>query len=331
MNGSQKAAALLVQLGTTRAAKVLRNMTEVEVIELMTQVAALPQLDDDTVDSVVQDFSLGLAASRSISQGGLDQARALLTERLGARQAESVLEQLGAGLAGNPLKFLDSVDPQQIAAFVGEEHPQLVSVIIAHLPLDSAAAVLGEFEAARGADIAARVANMGRISPDVLNQTADLVRRKLAALLSNEQAFATGGVDALVGILNHSDRATEKRIIGDLELQDPALAERVRAQLFVFDDIGGIDDRTMQRILRNVVPGDLAVALKTASADVRNKFLANMSERAAVDVRDEMDTMGPVRVSTVEAAQTGIVRVIRELEAAGEVTLARGNNDDPMV
>ena len=255
MNGSQKAAALLVQLGTTRAAKVLRNMTEVEVIELMTQVAALPQLDDDTVDSVVQDFSLGLAATRSISQGGMEQARALLTERLGARQAESVLEQLGAGLAGNPLKFLDSVDPQQIAAFVGDEHPQLVAVIVAHLPLDSAAAVLGEFDAARGADIAARVANMGRISPDVLNQTGDLVRRKLAALLSNEQAFATGGVDALVGILNHSDRATEKRIIGDLELQDPALAERVRAQLFVFDDIGGIDDRTMQRILRNVVPG----------------------------------------------------------------------------
>jgi flagellar motor switch protein FliG len=331
MNGSQKAAALLVQLGTTRAAKVLRSMTEVEVIELMTQVAALPQLDDDTVDSVVQDFSLGLAAARSISQGGMEQARALLTERLGVRQAESVLEQLGAGLAGNPLKFLDSVDPQQIAAFVGDEHQQLVAVIIAHLPLDSAAAVLGEFEASRGADIAARVANMGRISPDVLNQTADLVRRKLAALLSNEQAFATGGVDALVGILNHSDRATEKRIIGDLELQDPALAERVRAQLFVFDDIGSIDDRTMQRILRNVVPGDLAVALKTASPDVRAKFLANMSERAAVDVRDEMDTMGPVRVSTVEAAQTGIVRVIRELEAAGEVTLSRGNNDDPMV
>jgi len=172
---------------------------------------------------------------------------------------------------------------------------------------------------------------MGRISPDVLNQTADLVRRKLAALLSNEQAFSTGGVDALVGILNHSDRATEKRIIGDLELQDPALAERVRAQLFVFDDIGMIDDRTMQRILRNVVPGDLAVALKTASSEVKNKFLANMSERAAIDVRDEMETMGPVRVSTVEAAQTGIVRVIRELEAAGEITLARGDNDDPMV
>src|SRR5256714_1860768 len=156
MNGSQKAAALLVQLGTTRAAKVLRSMTEVEVIELMSQVAALPQLDDGVVDSVVQDFSLGLAASRSISQGGMDQAPALLTERLGARQADAVLEQLGAGLAGNPLKFLDSVDPQQIAAFVGDEHPQLVAVIVAHLPLDSAAAVLGEFEASRGADIAAR-------------------------------------------------------------------------------------------------------------------------------------------------------------------------------
>jgi flagellar motor switch protein FliG len=331
MNGTQRAATLLVQLGTARAAKVLRTMSESEVVELMTQVAGLPPLDDVTVDKVVQDFALTLAASRSITQGGMDQARALLTERLGARQAEAIIEQLGAGFVGNPLKFLDTVDPQQIAAFVGDEHPQLVSVIVAHLPLDSAAAVLGEFDASRGADIAARVANMGRISPDVLNQTADLVRRKVAALLSNEQAFATGGVDALVGILNHSDRTTEKRIIGDLELQDPALAERVRAQLFVFDDIAGIDDRTMQRILRNVVPGDLAVALKTASNDVRSKFLANMSERASIDVKEEMETMGPVRVSTVEAAQTGIVRVIRELEAAGDITLARGDNDDPMV
>ncbi len=217
----------------------------------------------------------------------------------------------------------------QIASFMGDEHPQLIALVLSHLPPDSAAQVIASLEESMRTDVARRIATMDRISPDVVQQVAEFLEQKLAAVLragvtgGNEM----GGLSSIVAILNQTERASEQQILAELEQSDPELAEQIRNEMFVFDDVASLDDRTLQQILRNVVPKDLAVALKTVPESVRDKFLRNVSERAAQDVLEEIDLLGPTRISQVEAAQSAIVKTVRELEASGEIVLARGDDE----
>jgi flagellar motor switch protein FliG len=328
LTGRQKAAALLAQLGTERATKVLKSMTEMEVVELMEEMAQLPPLEPDVVKEIVNEFTQRAVALLTVGQGGVDAARKLLRERLGSARAEEILAQIAAASMVQPLSFLQRIEPLQVAGFLADEHPQTIAMVLAHLPPDYAAAVLRDLDPSLHADVAQRIAKLGRISPEVVEQVAQVLERKLSTVVrSGGAALRVGGVQGLVGILNNSERSAERQILGELEQIDPELAEEVRSQMFVFDDVVQLDDRTLQRVLRHIVPKDLALALKGVDDSVRQKFLRNMSERAAEDLLEEIEILGPTRLSTVEAAQSAVVRTVRELEAQGEITLNRGDDE----
>jgi len=331
LTGSQKAAVVLAQLDTNRATKVLRAMSEQEVVDLMSTMATLPTLAVDEVRRVLNEFHLHASAAVQVGQGGVDVARKLLRERLGSAKTEEILDQFVEAGYSHPMAFLHRIDPQRIASFIGNEHPQLIALVLSHLPADSAAQVIANLEESTRPDVARRIATMEQVSPDVVRQVADFMEQKLAAVLkaggAGPASAEAGGLSSIVAILNQTERASEQQILAELEASDPELAERIRNEMFVFDDIASLDDRTLQQVLRNVVPKDLAVALKPVSDEIRDKFLRNVSERAAQDVLEEVELLGPTRVSQVEAAQSAIVKVVRELEASGEIVLARGDDE----
>jgi flagellar motor switch protein FliG len=328
LTGPQKAATVLAQMDMHRAALALKSMSESEVVMLMTEMAKLPQLDASVVSDVIGEFLEGVSGMVAVQQGGAETARALLKERLGADRADEVMEQFYGGVDG-PLMLLHKLDPLQVNTFLAEEHPQTIAVILVHLNSDHAAEILGRMEEKLRVDVADRIATMGRIDPQVVQDIAAVFERKFATLLQpgSVTRMAAGGIPALVSILNNVDRASEKLILTELDALDPEVAEKIRNQLFVFDDVVALDDRTLQRVLRNVVPKDLAVALKGVDDSVRDKFLRNVSERASEDLLEEIEMLGPTRLSTVETAQMQLVKTVREMEEAGEIVLMRGDDD----
>lgn len=329
LTGSQRAAIVLAQLDEARAAKVLRSMSEIDVVEIMGAMVTLPALDADDVKAVLHDFTSQAENFIRVSQGGVDVARKLLRERLGGDRADEVIEDLVEERETHPLVFLSRIDVRQVGNLVSEEHPQTIAVVLAHLPAEAAAQLLAEMDDATRVDIVRRLATMGRISPMAIRHLADVLEQKAASLLrsGSSSASAVGGMDPTVAILNLTDRFTEKQILTKLEEDDPGLAESIRNQMFVFDDVVSLDDRSLQMILRHVVPKDLAVALKSAGDEIRDRFVRNMSERAAADLLEEIEVLGPTRVSQVEAAQSAIVKIVRDLEASGDIILARGDDE----
>ncbi|KJF16564.1 flagellar motor switch protein FliG [Acidithrix ferrooxidans] len=329
LTGTQRAAIVLVQLGRDVAGRILRSMSETEAISLTLEIARLPKIENDLNRQIADDFINSLAGIRNLTQGGVDTARDFLASRIGAQAAEEILDEFSGSQANNPVSFLAHVDAGQTASYLQDEHPQIVAVILSFLSPDTAAAILSALPDVSRADIARRIANMERVDPEVLELAASVLQRKLAGLAKAGQTSSRGGVSAVVEMLNRAEQNTEKRILSDLDAMDPELADRIRTQMFVFEDVMNLDDRTLQRILRQVVPKDLAVALKGVPNDMREKVLKNMSERAAGDLVDEIETLGAMRVSAVEAAQSAVVRVVRELESAGEIVLTR--NDEEMI
>jgi flagellar motor switch protein FliG len=329
MTGRQRAAVVIAQLDRSRAAKLLASMSEIDVVEIMAAMVSLPPLDANAVKEVLREFSDQAEYFLNVSQGGVDVARKLLAERLGGPRADEVLENLIEERESHPLSFLHRIDVRQIANLIGDEHPQTVAVVLAHLPAGSSAQLLSEMPEEVRVDIVRRLATMGRISPAAIRSLADVLEQKAAALLRGgySSASAVGGMSPTVAILNLTDRATEKQILAELEENDPALADSIRNQMFVFDDLATLDDRSLQLVLRHVVPKDLAIALKAASDDIKERFVHNMSERAVADLMEEMEVLGPTRVSQVETAQAAIVKIVRELEAAGDIILARGDDE----
>lgn len=327
LTGTQKAAAVLVQLGTSLAARVLRQMSESEAVALTLEIAKLPSLDKETITEVMAEFVDSVIALKTVGQGGVDTAKEILAARLGDREAEEILAQFTGQSVSNPLAFLDHVEPFQLVSFLSSEHPQSVAIILANVPPDLAAQVLAAMPEEPRAEVTRRIALLSRVDPVVVEQAASVLQRKLAGLTKQGPVALRSGLATVVEILNNVDQSTERRILSDLDSLDSELADRIREQMFVFEDIVVLDDRTLQRILRQVSPKDLAVALKGVSTELVNRIMANISERAAEDLAEEIELLGPVRLSTVEAAQAQILRAVRELEAAGEITIARSDEE----
>lgn len=329
LTGQQKAAVVLAQVDPNRATKVLRALSESDVMEIMAALATLPPLTSDSVRAVLAEFTEQAVALMHVTQGGVEVARGLLKERFGAARADELITQFTAAQQTHPLSFLHRIDPHQMAGFLADEHPQTIAVVLTHLPADHAAQVLMRLDPNLRADVSRRIATMERIAPEVIQHLADVLEGKLAIVLRSGIVGSSevGGLPGIVAILNQTDRSSEKQILADLESTDPELAEEIRNEMFVFDDVANLDDRSLQLVLRNVQPKDLAVALKGVAEDVREKFRRNMSERAAQDLAEDIELLGPTRVSVVEEAQQGIVRVVRELEAAGEIVLSRAADE----
>ena len=326
--GVRKAAVLLMQMGVDRSAQVLRALKDSEVEELMTEIARLEEVDAETVDGVLEEFSDLVTARRYYVQGGLPYAEEVLVATLGPERAKELLARLSASITEMPFEFLARVDPRLILSFLREEHPQTIALVLAHMPAARAAMVLSGLSEELQAQIAHRLAVMDRTSPDIVRQVEAQLERHLASVLQQSDYSNVGGLKPLVEIINNSDRSTERLILEGLERLNPVLAEEVRARMFMFEDIVKLDDRAVQLVLRQVDSKELATALKGVRQDVKDKIMTNMSERASAALADEIEVMGPVRVKQVEEAQAQIVRQIRALEEAGQIIISRGASDE---
>lgn len=329
-SGKQKAAVLLISLGPEVSAEVFKHLNEDEIEQLTLEIANLQRVDNDQKEDILKEFHQICLAQDYISQGGIGYAKDVLEKALGQNEAVDIINRLTANLQVRPFDFARKADPNQIFNFIQNEHPQTIAMVLSYLESEQAAQILSNMPEERQADIARRIAVMDRTSPDVISQVEHVLEQKLSATVSEDYTHA-GGITAIVNVLNGVDRSTERTILDELEVKDPELAEEIKKRMFIFEDIVKLDNRSIQRIIRDVENADLRLALKVASEEVQDVVFRNMSKRMAQAFQEEMEYMGPVRLRDVEEAQTRIVSTIRRLEEEGEIVVARGGGDDIIV
>lgn len=328
LTGTQKAALLLIQIGKEQAARVMAMLDETEIEELTTEIARLERVDPETANSVIEEFHEAAMGTSFTGRGGLSVAQALLEASVGRDRAAGMLERLATSLQGQPFEFLQYADARQVISLLSGEHPQTVALVLAHLRPDHASAIMTGLPPAVQAEVAHRIALMERASPDVVTVVAENLQRKASAVLTPQEMSAVGGVQPLVEIINRADPTTEKLILEGLEARDQSLAEEVRSRMFVFGDITLLEERAIQLVLRGVEMGQLAVALKGADEEVRDKIMRNLSERARENLEEEIELLGPVRLSMVEDARAQVVQAIRKLEESGQIVIRREGEDE---
>lgn len=330
LTGKQKAAILLIALGPELSAQVLKKMKEEEVEKLTFEIANLRKVSREYTEQVLREFHQLCIAKEYINQGGIDYAREILERALGTQKAIDIIQKLTLNLQVRPFDFIRKSDPSQLLNFIQGEHPQTIALVMAYLNPDQSAQLLSAMPPEIQVDVARRIAMMDRTSPEVIKEIEKVLERKMSSVFAQDYTTA-GGLQSIVDILNRVDRSTEKVIMENLEIQNPELAEEIKMRMFVFEDIVLLDDRAIQQVLREVDSKDLALALKGASEEVGNKIRRNMSKRAAEMLKEDIEFMGPVRLRDVEDAQQRIVNIIRKLEEAGEIIIARGGGDEIIV
>jgi len=327
LTGRQKAAIFLVALGSDVSSEVMKHLREDEVETLTFEISRLETVDAEFKDQVLEEFQELMQAQNFITTGGIDYARELLEKSLGSQKAIDIINRLTSSLQVRPFDFIRRTDPAHLLNFVQQEYPQTIALILAYLEPQKAAVILQNLPADIQPEVSKRLATMDRTSPDVLREVERVLEKKLSTL-SSEDYTAAGGVDSIVEILNLVDRSSEKAIIETLEEDDPELAEEIKKRMFVFEDIVMLDDRAIQKVLREVDQQELAKALKSVDSEVQDKIFRNMSKRAASMLKEDMEYMGPVRLKDVEESQQKIVSVIRRLEDSGEIVIARSADDE---
>lgn len=327
LTGIQKAAILMIALGPEKSAKVVQHMGDTEIEQLTLEMANVRKISSDQRDVVVDEFHQMCIANDYLAQGGIEYARDVLERALGQQRAFEIITRLSSSLKMRPFDLVRRTDPKQLLSFIQGEHPQTIALIMTHLPADKAATLLSSLPQDRQSDVTKRIALMGRTSPDVLKEIEKILERKISSLAPTDYT-SSGGIQSVVDILNRSDPGTLKVVMDSLEVDDPELAEQVKRQMFVFEDIVMLDDRGIQLVLREVDVKDLALALKGSNPEVSQKIMANMSARASQNLREDMEFMGPVRLRDVEEAQQRIVKVIRRLEETGSIVISRGGSDE---
>ena len=328
--GIQKAAILLIALGPEWSADIFKHLKEDEIEELTLEIANTRSVSPQVKEDVLNEFYQICLAQQYIAEGGIGYAKELLDKALGEDRAKEVITKLTASLQVRPFEFVRKTDPSQLLNFIQDEHPQTIAMILSYLTSAQAALVIGALPPEKQADVAKRIAMMDRTSPDVIKEVERVLEKKLSSLV-NQDYTIVGGVDAIVNILNTVDRTTEKHIMESLEIEEPELADEIRKKMFVFEDILLLDDRAIQRVLRDVDNADLGVALKAANEEVQNVIFKNLSKRLAAMIKEDMEFMGPVRMKDVEEAQQKVVSVIRKLEDSGEIVISRGGGDEIVV
>ena len=287
------------------------------------------RVDPEVKETVLQEFYELCLAQNYLAIGGIDYAKEMLEKALGPVKAGGIIQKLVSSLQIRPFDFARKTEPSQLFNFIQNEHPQTIALIMSYLHPEQAGAILSALPAAQQVEVAKRIATMDRTSPEVLKEIETVLEKRLSSFVL--QDYNAGGVETAVAILNRVDRGTEKTIIESLEEEDPELAEEIKKRMFVFENIVTMDDRSIQRVLREVDLKDLALALKTASEDVTNRIFKNISTRAVEMLKEDMSLMGPVRLRDVEEAQQKIVNIIRQLDESGEIIIARGGEDEIVV
>ncbi|MCM3769437.1 MULTISPECIES: flagellar motor switch protein FliG [Priestia] len=330
LTGKQKAAILLISLGPDVSASIYKHLSEDEIEQLTLEISSVRKVEPSLKEAVLNEFEQITLAQNYLEKGGVSYAKQVLEKALGSEQAMMIINRLTSSLQVRPFDFARKADPMQLLNFIQHEHPQTIALILSYLEPIQAGQILSSLPQERQADIARRIATMGSTSPEVINEVEQILERKLSATVTQDYT-QTGGLEAVVEVLNGVDRATEKIIIDTLEIQDPALAEEIKQRMFVFEDIVTLDNRSIQRVIRDAENDDLLLSLKVASEEVKSIIFKNMSSRMVETFKEEMEFMGPVRLKDVEEAQSRIVAAIRRLEDAGEIVIARGGGEDIIV
>lgn len=324
LTNRQKVAVLLAQLGTQRAAPILKEMSEEEAVGFIREIMALPQLKPAEVHSILSEFLERLSRAELINQGGHRLAREFLQEKLGQARAQELMEQIEGQHAASPLTDLLLVDPQQVLAMLSAQQPQVVAVILAYLPPADAAGLLSALDPDFRIKVAKRIAQLTRVDPAAIRQATSLLVGKLRSSQASGSTTIAGGTTAMAEILNHSDRSIEHQVLAGIEEGDRDLAERIRAKLFTFDDVLKLDDKALQQIFRKVDAPTLALAMKepTLSQASIEKIRKNLSARVLEMIDEETEVMGAVRSAQVNVAQSTIVGIARQLDAEGVIIIA---------
>jgi flagellar motor switch protein FliG len=329
MSGSRKVAVLLMSIGTDRAAAILRQLAPEEMAEVLREITTLEDVDSDVVNEVIGDFAVSASTRRDAIPGGSSFARDLLTRSVGEHEAAAMLDELGLAPVSDRFSGLSGLSLDELAELVGAEHPQTIAVVLSHLQPERAAGALARLDPVIQTSVAIRIATMEHTPAAAI----DAIERSLEARVAEKSTDTEGqgppvdGVQRLIDVLVRSNKEIEKLVVEGLALHDEALAEEVRAKLFVFEDIVTLDDRAVQQILRQVDSRELAVAMKGVDATVAGKVTSNMSSRAAENLRDEIEVLPTLKKAQITEARTGIVRIIRNLEESGDIVINRMSDD----
>jgi flagellar motor switch protein FliG len=329
-NSIRKAAVLMVTLDTETASAIMGHLDAETVEKLTLSIARLEGVKAEEQDAIVQEFMAIGMARQYIERGGIDYATELLERSLSPDQAKMIIQQVQLSLQSTPFAFLKKTSSEALATFLVDEHPQTIALVLAHLLPRQASELLQSLPASKQIEVTRRIANMEQTSPEVIREVERGLEHRLSAIL-NQELQQVGGASSVAEILNYTDRSTERAILENLEAEDPDLVEEVRRLMFTFDDVQLVDQRGIQEVLKEVQNDTLALALKGASEAMREKFFSAMSERAAALIKENMEYLGPVRVSEVEKAQQEIVDVVRRLADAGTITIQERGASEEMI
>ena len=331
MTALQKAAVALVAFGSEVSALVLKGMSEQELESITVEIANLRDVPADVEEKVIEECHQIFMARQYISQGGIDFAKSILEKAVGSGKAVEIMHRLESSIKSTGFSLLKDIDPKQLSSFLQNEHPQTIALILTQLNPQNAAGVLSELSPELQAEVSLRIAVMEKIAPEILTEIEQTLEGHFEATDGGEMS-ASGGAKAIAEVLNLIEASAEKNILQSLEAEDPDLAAEIKNMMFIFDDIVLLDDRSIQRLLKEVETKDIAISLKATTEEVKNKIFANVSERVAVMIQEEMEFMGPTRLSDVEAAQGRIVESVRRLEEEGQIIISgRGGKEEIIV
>ncbi len=324
--GKEKVAILLIALGPQKSAEIFKHLNEDEIEELTLQIANMRMVSPEEKKMIIEEFYQLCLAQEYISEGGINYAKDVLERALGSEKAMDIISKLTSSLHVKPFEFIRKADPNQLLNYIQNEHPQTIALILSYLSPSQAAQILSSLPLEKQSDVTRRIAIMDRTSPEVIREIESILESKFSNILTQDYT-TTGGIQSVVDILNSVDRGTEKHIMEELDAKDAELSEEIRRRMFVFEDIIILDNRSIQRIIREIDNSQWAIALKGASEEVKEVVFSNMSKRLSEMIKEDIEFMGPVRIRDIEDAQQNIVNVIRKLEEDGEIITPRGGDE----
>jgi len=330
MTGTDKAAILLLYLGNDVTSKVFEHLEDDDIKRISKSMAKLGHITRATIMEVVEDFTTVINPESGIFSQGEEFVRKILEKALGPEKAGMLMEELQASSYGDLVDILANMDPKSIANFLSQEHPQTIAVILAKLKSKQTSEIISLLPPELQAEVVLRIADVEQVSPEILLEIDEVMKREIKSM-GGVQRYKVGGVEKVVDMFNHFDRSKEKQILDKLDVISPPLAEIIRKHLFTFEDVFALDDRSIQQVMREVSNDTLTLAMKTSTDDVKNKIFKNISSRAADMIKEDLEVMGPVRLSDVEKAQGEIIKIVRKMEEEGKIVLGGRGSDDVLV
>ncbi len=327
LHNIQKAGLILIAMGVTNAAAVMKHLAEKEIEKVSVEIALLQNVPAEILSAVIEEFYQLMQANDFIVQGGLNYAKSVLESAYGHKRAEEILKRVEATTEVSAFYLLQTVDDKQLLNFLQNEHPQTAALILANLKASQAANIISELPQENQSEIAFRLATMEKTSPELIEEIEDVLREQIGTVFGGDLS-TTGGAEAVAEILNSASRSAEKNILDSFKERDADLFDEIASLMFLFEDINSLPDAAVQNIVKNIDSNTMALAMKATSEDLKEKIFRNMSERAADMLKDELQYLGPVRVRDVENAQKEILDIVRQLEEDGEITISRGEEEE---